>query len=144
MGTQSPTAGKQVFAMSMKRRTFLTAGAAAALTVGACERPEKREKRYEETECPFCSTKPGVCPYCGGGKKCTFCNGTGTRTTGSPTLSEEGISKSSYTEPCPYCKTTGVCRYCKGDAKCWACEGSGKINSWDFYEKYQKVTGKQQ
>jgi hypothetical protein len=105
---------------------------------------EKRGKRYEETECPFCSTKPGVCSYCRGTKKCTFCNGTGTRQTGSPVIATEGIGKASYEEKCPYCGGKGVCRYCEGTGGCWACDGTGKVESWDFYEKYQKLVGKKQ
>lgn len=123
----------------MKRRKFL-AVVPAALAVGSCARMDERASRYDASECPFCSTNPGVCSYCGGSTKCTFCNGTGTRKTVSPDLEAEGIKASSYEEKCPYCGGTGQCRYCKGSGKCWACNGTGKVESWDFFEKYQELT----
>jgi RecJ-like exonuclease len=122
----------------MKRRSFLAA--IPALAAASCARMDQREKRYDETECPFCVPKPGTCFYCGGTTKCSFCNGTGIRKTGTPDIAEEGIQKASYEEKCPYCEGSGVCRYCKGSGKCWACDGTGKVTSWDFYEKYMKLT----
>jgi RecJ-like exonuclease len=124
----------------MKRRNFLAALPAAA-ALGGCARMEQRAQRYEASECPFCSVNPGVCSYCNGDTKCTFCNGTGTRTTVTPHLPEEGVKGSEYTEECPYCSGSGTCRYCKGAGTCWACDGSGTVSDWDFYEKYQKITG---
>jgi RecJ-like exonuclease len=123
----------------MKRRTFFAAASALATT--SCARMDKRAPRYDASECPFCSVKPGVCSYCNGTKKCSFCGGSGIRKTGTPTIAEAGIKKTSYEEKCPYCKGTGVCRYCQGTGKCWACDGTGKVTSWDFYEKYQKLVG---
>jgi len=121
----------------MKRRSFFAS--AAALAAASCARMDKREARYDPSECPFCSVKPGVCSYCSGTTKCAHCNGTGTRTTGTPLIAEDNISRKSYTETCPYCSGTGVCRYCRGSGKCWACDGAGKVESWDFYEKYQRI-----
>jgi len=123
----------------MKRRTFLSV-IPAAVAAGSCARMDARGPRYDESECPFCSTKPGVCSYCGGSSKCSFCNGTGTRTTVSPKIEAEGIEGTAYAEKCPYCAGSGSCRYCKGSSTCWACQGSGKVESWDFYEKYQALT----
>jgi RecJ-like exonuclease len=122
----------------MKRRLFLSA--LSALAVGSCARSEKRAERYQPSECPFCSTKSGVCSYCQGETKCTFCGGSGKRTTKVPELPAEGIAASQYEEECTYCKGSGTCRYCKGSGKCWACGGDGKVESWDFYEKYRKIT----
>jgi RecJ-like exonuclease len=117
----------------------------SALVVGgsftSCARMEAREPRYNASACPFCSLKPGVCSYCEGTKKCTFCNGTGKRHTVSPAVPEENVKGGEYTEACPYCKGTGVCRYCDGKGFCWACGGSGKSGDWDFYSRYLKLTG---
>lgn len=126
----------------MKRRTFLSV-VPAALAAGSCARMDQRGPRYDESECPFCSTDPGVCSYCHGETKCTFCKGKGTRTTIVPRIEEEGVMGTSYQEPCQYCGETGTCRYCRGSGKCWACGGSGKVESWDFYERYQKLIGKE-
>jgi hypothetical protein len=121
----------------MNRRKFLAASAAAtaAIAAASCARMDKRSPRYDEKQCPFCTTKPGVCTYCGGTKKCSFCDGTGKRKTVTPELAEENIKAGSYTEECPYCKGTGTCRYCSGNGKCWACKGTAKINNWDFYNQ---------
>jgi RecJ-like exonuclease len=131
----------------MKRRAFIT-GLAVAAAAASCARMDKRDPRYNPSECPFChgfASAPGVCSYCAGSKKCSFCGGTGTRKTGTPPIIEENIPKNSYSEPCPYCKEKpGVCRYCQGTGKCWACDGTGKVTSWDFFDKYMKLTGKKQ
>ncbi len=119
----------------MKRRNLLLTAAAAV--VGSCARMEKRHPRYDPHKCPFCDGK-GECFYCGGTGKCSFCNGTGTRTTEAPAIPEKGISKSSYEEECPYCKGDGVCGYCEGETTCWVCEGDGRIDHWEFYQKYKE------
>jgi RecJ-like exonuclease len=124
----------------MKRRVFFAL--AALLAIGSCARMDKREARYDASECPFCSVTPGECSYCHGSKKCAHCNGTGVRKTGSPVIAEENIGATSYEEKCPYCSGTGTCRYCRGKGICWACDGDGKVESWDFYEKYQEIIGK--
>ena len=111
----------------------------ASILSPSCARMDQREARYDEKACPFCSTNKGVCSYCEGTKKCTFCDGTGTRTTVSPAIESEGIKRSSYEEKCPYCKGTGVCRYCEGSGKCWACEGSAQAGDWKFYERMKKM-----
>jgi hypothetical protein len=102
----------------MMRFTLLIAGLLSLFTV-SCARHETREARYDPKECPFCSTKPGVCFYCNGTGKCSYCNGAGTRTTVSPDMAELNLKKSQYTEKCPFCKTSGKCRYCEGKGKCW-------------------------
>ncbi|MBD3343738.1 MAG: hypothetical protein GF401_01595 [Chitinivibrionales bacterium] len=120
----------------MKRRVFLIA--ALALFVGSCARDDQRAPRYDEKQCPVCSSHPGVCFYCKGSTKCHFCDGVGKRKTVTPDIPTEGIEKSSYVEECPYCKGSGVCRYCEGNGKCWACDGNGRVENWDFYEKHKK------
>ena len=124
----------------MKRRNFFAS--AAALAAASCARMDKREVRYDPSECPFCSVNPGQCSYCHGANTCAHCSGTGKRETGSPVIAEENIDRVSYREECPFCRGSGVCRYCRGSGSCWACEGSGTVESWDFYDKYQKLTGK--
>jgi RecJ-like exonuclease len=123
----------------MNRRNFLAASAAAALA--SCARMDKRAARYDEKQCPFCTTKAGVCSYCGGNGKCSFCGGKGKRKTVSPDIPEENIKPGSYEEQCPYCKGSGTCRYCHSSGKCWACKGSGKIENWDFYEQSKQTKG---
>jgi DnaJ-class molecular chaperone len=115
---------------AMKRRSFLTA--VPAITLLSCAREERRAKRYDEHECPFCTTKKGVCSYCKGTKKCSFCGGKGKRTTVVPEFPDKKINKSSYEETCPYCHGKGVCTYCNGSGICATCKGSGRIESWDF------------
>jgi hypothetical protein len=122
----------------MKRRSFLAA--APALAAASCARMDQRAPRYDETECPFCVPKPGTCFYCQGTTRCTFCDGKGVRQTGTPNIPSDGIAKASYEEKCPYCEGSGVCRYCKGSGICWACDGKGRVESWDFYDKYMKLT----
>jgi RecJ-like exonuclease len=122
----------------MNRRKFLAASAAAAALV-SCARMDKRAARYDEKQCPFCTTKPGVCSYCNGTKKCSFCDGKGKRKTVSPNIPEENIKPGSYEEQCPYCKGSGTCRYCRGSGICWACKGSGKVENWDFYEQSRQA-----
>jgi RecJ-like exonuclease len=117
----------------MKRRHFLAA--APAVVIASCARDKERGPRYDPKECPFCTTKKGVCSYCRGTKKCTFCGGTGKRKNVVPNLPEENIKASSYEEQCPFCGGKGECRYCKATGVCWACGGSGKIESWDFFSK---------
>ena len=117
----------------MKRRGFLAAVAGLALV--SCARDEKRAPRYDPGECPFCSSKKGVCSYCEGSKKCGFCKGTGKRKIAVPDLPAKGITASEYEETCPHCNGKGVCRYCGGTGSCWACDGTGKVDSWDFYSK---------
>ena len=114
----------------MKRRSFLTA--VPAFTLLSCAREERRAKRYDEHECPFCSTKKGVCSYCKGTKKCSFCGGKGKRTAVVPDIPDKKINKTSYEEICPYCHGKGVCTYCNGSGICATCKGSGRIESWDF------------
>jgi hypothetical protein len=123
----------------MNRRKFIAAAAVAA--VASCARMDKRAARYDEKECPFCTTSHGACSYCGGTKKCSFCEGKGTRKTITPDIEEENIKAGSYAEQCPYCKGTGVCRYCHGTGKCWACKGTEKINNWDFYSESKQPNG---
>jgi DnaJ-class molecular chaperone len=120
----------------MNRRKFLAAVAGGALV--SCARDEKRARRYDPHECPFCPLKKGVCRYCNGSTKCEFCNGTGKRKVSVPNLPAKGISASGYEETCPHCGGKGVCRYCGGKGTCWACDGTGKVDSWDYYSKAQK------
>lgn len=117
----------------MHRRKFLAG--AAALTIVTCSRMDSRPLRYDEKQCPFCTTSPGICSYCGGTKKCSFCDGIGKRKTVSLAIPEENVKSGSYSEQCPYCKGSGVCRYCNGSGKCWACKGTAKITSWNFYDE---------
>ena len=124
----------------MKRRSFLAA--LSALTLASCARDEKRAPRYDARECPFCTTRKGICTYCNGTKKCTFCNGKGRRKVVVPDLPEQNIKQSSYEEACPYCDGKGVCRYCGGKGICWACDGTGRIESWDFQSKAKELEGK--
>lgn len=128
----------------MKRRIVITALASLALLVGSCGRMEERGARYDPQQCPFCSTNPGTCTYCSGSGECTFCEGTGKRVTVAPEIEAEGIDRSSYEEECPYCEGTGKCRYCDGEGDCWACNGKGEVESWDFFEKYQKTEAQQE
>ncbi len=121
----------------MKRRKF--ASSLALLAIASCNpRLDKRKKRYDEKECPFCVPKPGVCGYCDGKSKCSFCNGTGKRKVSTKNYPQRGIKQMEYLEDCPYCKTSGKCRYCDGVGKCWACKGTGRIESWDFFNQHQK------
>jgi RecJ-like exonuclease len=117
----------------MKRRNFLAA--VSALAIASCAHDEKRAPRYDPHECPFCRMKKGICTYCNGTKKCSFCKGKGKRRIAVADLPEKGITASSYEETCPHCEDKGVCRYCKGKGTCWACDGTGRIESWDFYSK---------
>ncbi len=116
----------------MKRRNFVAALSALAAT--SCARVDERRVRYDPKECPFCSTRTGVCSYCNGEKKCTFCNGTGTRTTSTENMPDPSFNSTTYEEECPYCKGSGACRYCDGVGKCWACKGTGEIESWNFQQ----------
>lgn len=127
----------------MKRRNFIAA--VSSLAAASCApRMDKREKRYDEKECPFCSVDPGKCFYCTGHSgKCSFCNGAGTRKTSTKNYPNNGIEQVEYEEKCQYCKGTGTCRYCDGTGKCWACKGTGKIESWEFYEKYHQQKSSQ-
>lgn len=120
----------------MKRRKF--AASLAGLAIVSCGRIDQRKKRYDEKECPFCSTKSGICFYCNGSGKCSFCKGTGTRVTSTKTYPGQDVEQAEYESECPYCKGSGKCRYCEGVGKCWACKGTGRIESWDFYGKYKK------
>lgn len=120
----------------MKRRNFVAG--LSALAMASCARDSERAPRYDQKQCPFCTTNPGTCFYCSGTTKCHFCNGTGKRKTVSPDIPERDMKQSSYTEECPYCKGSGKCRYCDGKGKCWACRGTGKIDSWDFFEESKK------
>jgi len=99
---------------------------------------EKRAPHYNPSNCPLCTTRPGVCSGCNGSGKCTFCGGTGTRATTTAGLASEDITTVTYNEKCPYCNGTGVCRYCEGSGKCWGCKGSGHVENWDFFEQYQR------
>jgi RecJ-like exonuclease len=119
----------------MDRRNFI-AGLGALLAAASCSRDEKREKAYDEKQCPFCSMHPGECSYCNGSGKCSFCKGTGKRSTVWTDDAEQNIKKGSYNEQCPHCNGSGKCRYCDGNKKCWACKGAGKINTWDFYDEF--------
>ncbi len=121
----------------MKRRMFVASLPALAL-VSCNPNLDKRKQRYDEKECPFCSTNHGVCSYCNGTKKCSFCDGEGKRKTSTKNYPERGIEQLEYEEECPYCKSSGSCRYCDGVGKCWACKGTGKIETWDFYEQHTK------
>ncbi len=115
----------------MKRRNFLAG--LSAIAAASCAKLEKRGARYNEKECPFCKDKKGVCSYCGGNKKCSFCEGTGKRKTVVPKLTEGNFNNTTYTEECPYCKGKGTCHYCEGSGSCWACSGHGEVDtSWDF------------
>ena len=121
----------------MKRRNFFASLSSLALL--ACNPGmDKRGKRYEEKECPFCNTQPGVCSYCQGSGKCSFCKGSGKRITSTENFPNRSIEKLKYEEECPYCKGSGSCKNCDGVGKCWACKGSGKIESWDFASQRQK------
>lgn len=125
----------------MERRKF--AASLAALALVSCNpRLDKRKKRYDEKECPFCTPDPGTCGYCGGTTKCTFCKGTGTRVTSTKNYPQRGIERLEYEEDCPYCKKSGNCRYCDGVGKCWACKGTGRIESWDFFGQYKEEQAK--
>jgi RecJ-like exonuclease len=121
----------------IKQYVALVVMALALVSLSSCARMDQREARYNPKQCPFCTQNPGVCFYCNGSKKCSFCKGTGTRTTVSPPIAESNLSQASYQEKCPYCKASGVCRYCDGVGKCWACKGTARIESWDFYEQYK-------
>ncbi len=124
----------------MKRRNFVAS--LSALAAAACSpKLDERKPRYDKKECPFCTTEKGVCHYCGGESKCSFCEGTGKRKTSTKNYPERGIEQVEYEEDCPYCKGSGKCRYCDGTGKCWACKGTGEIESWDFYDKYKKEKG---
>jgi RecJ-like exonuclease len=120
----------------MDRRNFIAG--AAALAAVSCARMEKREACYNEKQCPFCTRRPGVCLYCSGTKKCTFCGGSGKRRTETPDIAEQNVKKASYEEQCPYCKGTGTCRYCNGSGSCRACTGKGTIENWDFYGRFRQ------
>jgi hypothetical protein len=117
----------------MNRRKFLAG--MTALAAVSCSRMDRRAPRYDEKQCPFCTTSPGTCSYCAGTKKCTFCGGTGKRKTVWTDMPEEKISSGSYPEQCPYCKGTGTCRYCNGGGKCWACKGKATVTGWNFYDE---------
>ncbi len=121
----------------MKRRNFI-ASLSALACISCNPNLDKRKPRYDEKECPFCSTNSGTCSYCDGKGKCSFCKGTGKRTTSTMNYPERGIDRDEYKEECPYCKSSGTCRYCDGVGKCWACKGTGKIESWDFFKRYKK------
>lgn len=124
----------------MERRKFIVASAALAAALGCSNDPQidKRAKRYDEKECPFCTPKPGECYYCHGSGKCEYCNGTGKRITSTKGYPYDDAKKVEYEEECPFCKGTGECKYCDGTGKCWPCHGTGKIESWEFYEQYKK------
>lgn len=126
----------------MKRSNFIASLSALAL-ISCNPRLDKRKKRYDEKECPFCSLEPGECNYCNGTGKCTFCQGTGKRVTSTENYPLRGIEKLKYENDCPYCKGSGSCKYCDGVGKCWACKGTGRIESWDFYEQYKEEKKKQ-
>jgi RecJ-like exonuclease len=118
----------------MDRRIFIAG--LGALLASSCARDDLRPKAYDPTQCPFCSLQAGTCAYCKGTAKCPYCDGTGKRKTVWNDVAEENIKKGSYDDKCSFCKGTGKCQYCGGSAKCWACDGKGKINIWDFYEKF--------
>ncbi len=121
----------------MKRRNFVAA--IPALAIASCNpRLDERKSRYDEKECPFCSTNPGTCTYCNGTGECSFCKGTGKRKTSTKNYPERSITPLEYEEECPYCKGTGKCRYCDGVGKCWVCKGTGRIEDWNFQEMYSK------
>ena len=115
----------------MKRRKFIAYFPFLA-AISCNPRMDKRMARYDEKECPFCTPKPGVCSYCNGSTKCTFCKGTGKRKTSTTNYPKRGIERLEYEEECPYCKGSGKCRYCDGVGKCWACKGTSKIDNWDM------------
>jgi RecJ-like exonuclease len=122
----------------MKRRNFLAAS--TALVALSCARDEKRAPRYDPKECPFCTIKRGVCSYCKGSKRCPFCNGKGKRKATAPKMPGLAADRNvSYEEECPYCKGGRSCTYCGGSGICWACGGSGRIESWDFQSKYERM-----
>jgi hypothetical protein len=117
----------------MKRRDFLAS--VSLLAAGSCARDDKRGARYDEHDCPFCTTDTGVCTYCKGIKKCAFCKGSGTRKIVVDNRSNDKIKKTTYEEACPFCDGRGICNYCRGKGTCWVCDGTGRIDSWDFYKK---------
>lgn len=120
----------------MKRRNFLVS-LPVSCAVACNPRMEKRAKRYDEKQCPFCIVNPGVCSYCRGSGKCGYCGGTGKRKTSTMNYPDRKIEQVVYEEECPFCKGSGACRYCDGVGKCWACSGTGRIDDWNFYERAQ-------
>jgi RecJ-like exonuclease len=121
----------------MKRRHFLAS--VSLLAVASCSRDGVRYARYDEHECPFCTTKKGTCTYCSGTKECSFCKGTGRRKVVADDRSNDKITKTVYEEACPFCDGKGVCWYCGGKGSCRSCDGTGRIDSWDFYAKEGKI-----
>ncbi|MBD3393810.1 MAG: hypothetical protein GF418_16900 [Chitinivibrionales bacterium] len=119
----------------MKRRNFFAG--LTALAAVSCTRKDQRQARYDPNQCPFCVPEPGVCSYCRGTAKCTFCDGTGTRKTTTASMPKEKFTTVEYEEKCPYCGGSGVCRYCEGSGKCWVCEGTGHIDHWNFFQRHK-------
>jgi RecJ-like exonuclease len=116
----------------MKRRNFVAA--LSALAAASCARVDNRQARYNPRECPFCSTRSGVCGYCNGKTACTFCSGTGVRKTSTKNVPDPSFKQVEYEEECPYCGGSGACKYCDGVGKCWACHGTGEIEDWNFQQ----------
>ncbi len=110
---------------------------ASSLLVVSCARMEKLGPRYDAKQCPFCTQAKGVCATCHGTTACSFCKGTGKRTTISAELSDKQMPTATYTEVCPYCKGSAKCTLCDATGKCWPCHGTGAIESWDFYAAHQ-------
>lgn len=121
----------------MNRRDFLAS--VSLLAAASCARDGARMPRYDEHECPFCSTDKGTCSYCKGSKKCSFCKGNGKRRVVVDNRLNGNLRNTSYEEPCPFCGEKGVCRYCSGTGVCWACGGTGRIDSWDFYSRARAI-----
>jgi RecJ-like exonuclease len=116
----------------MKLKTYLIT-LTTIIAFVSCARMDSAEKRYEETQCPFCSTKAGVCSPCAGTHKCNICKGTGKAVSLNTETGKE-IKKS--ISVCTFCNGTGICNACKGSGSCWACKGTGKVATWDFYNRY--------
>lgn len=124
----------------MNRRYFLVV-LSALFALSSCARMDQREKRYDETQCPFCSVKPGVCIQCGGTLKCNICSGTGKVIS---KFTEDGKKITTSTAECSFCNGTGKCPKCNATGKCWACKGTGKVTDWDFYSQYKSQENKSQ
>ncbi len=118
----------------MKSKVLITLVCILFLT--SCARMDQRAPRYDENECPFCVPYPGKCFYCDGKQKCIYCKGDGIRITSTKNYPERGIERLVYEEKCPYCNSTGKCRHCEGKGECWSCDGTGRVEEWNFFDKY--------
>lgn len=108
----------------------------------ACDpKSDQRAPRFTETDCPTCVVN-GVCRYCEGSTKCTYCSKeeSGKRNISTESYAGEGLNIVSISTECAFCKGSGNCHHCNGKGTCLTCSGTGNIDkNWDALKREPKA-----